>query len=83
MLLPLVLCCAAAAAAAAMSDTGGVKKGRLTDDHGTSGQAVLSFVANTSECCSTCVCFARCLTLQLASVTDGVSFAMPHQVALP
>jgi hypothetical protein len=32
-----------------LPDTGGVKKGRLTDDHGTSGQAVLSFVANTSK----------------------------------
>jgi hypothetical protein len=40
---------AAAAAAEPTEDTGGVKKGRLTDGQGTSGQAVLSFVANTSE----------------------------------
>lgn len=31
------------------TDTGGVRKGRLTDTHGTTGQAVLSFVANTSK----------------------------------
>ncbi|WIA30899.1 hypothetical protein OEZ86_000951 [Tetradesmus obliquus] len=33
-------------------DTGGVKKGRLTDNHGTSAQAALSFVANTAFCVS-------------------------------
>ncbi|KAF6256437.1 hypothetical protein COO60DRAFT_105305 [Scenedesmus sp. NREL 46B-D3] len=31
-------------------DTGGVKKGRLTDSKGTAAQAVLSFIANTSLC---------------------------------